>query len=77
MKYLVRIAGLFVFLIVVIFNAKSQHIHKWEVYPIVFTANGQYSNPYADIPVHKSEDLLRVTFKAVSYTHLDVYKRQW
>lgn len=65
MKYLVRIAGLFVFLIVVIFNAKSQHIHKWEVYPIVFTANGQYSNPYADIPVHKSEDLLRVTFKGI------------
>lgn len=65
MKYLVRIAGLFVFLIVVIFNAKSQHIHKWEVYPIVFTANGQYSNPYADIPVHKSGDLLRVTFKGI------------
>jgi len=65
MKYLVKIVGLFVFLAAVIFNAKSQQLHKWEVQPIVFTANGQYSNPYAEIPDPKSEDLLRVTFKGV------------
>ncbi|WP_372948242.1 DUF4038 domain-containing protein [Mariniphaga sp.] len=65
MKYLVKIAGLFAFLVAVIFNAKSQHVHKWEAYPIVFTADGQYSNPYADIPAHKPDDLLRVTFKGI------------
>jgi len=65
MKYLVKIFGLFVFLTALIFNAKSKQIHKWEVQPIVFTANGQYSNPYAEIPDPKSEDLLRVTFKGV------------
>ncbi len=65
MKYLVKIVGLFVFLAAVIFNAKSQQIHKWEVQPIVFTAYGQYSNPYAEIPDPKSEDLLRVTFKGI------------
>lgn len=65
MKYLVKIVGLFVFQAAVIFNAKSQQIHKWEVQPIVFTANGQYSNPYAEIPDPKSEDLLMVTFKGV------------
>ncbi|MBW6534923.1 MAG: DUF4038 domain-containing protein [Mariniphaga sp.] len=64
-KYLGKIVGLFVFLFAVIINAKSQHVHKWEVYPIVFTANGKYSNPYAEIPVHKSEDLLSVTFKGI------------
>jgi hypothetical protein len=65
MKYFVKIAGLFVILVAVIFNAKSQHVHKWEVYPIVFTTNGQYSNPYADIPVHKPDDLLKVTFTGI------------
>ena len=65
MKYLLKTSGLFVFLVAIIFNAKSEHVHKWEVHPIVFTANGQYSNPYAEIPVHKPDDLLKVTFKGI------------
>ncbi len=62
MKYLGKIAGLLFFLVAIMFNAKSQQVHRWEVYPIVFTANGKYSNPYAEIPIQKSGDLLRVTF---------------
>ena len=34
MKRLVRIAGLFIFLVTIMLNAKSQQIHKWEVYPM-------------------------------------------
>ncbi|MGC9354819.1 MAG: DUF4038 domain-containing protein, partial [Mariniphaga sp.] len=65
MRHLVKITGLLLFLFAIIFNAKSQTVQKWEVYPIIFKANGQYSNPYADIPVHKAEDLLKVTFTGI------------
>jgi hypothetical protein len=65
MKRLLRIAGLLIFLVSIMFNAKSQQVHKWEVYPIVFTANEQYSNPYANIPIQKSGDLLKVNFTGI------------
>lgn len=65
MKYLVKITGLLLFLFAIIFNAKSQNVHKWEVYPIDFTANGQYSNPYEDISIQKSGDLLKVIFTGI------------
>src|SRR6056297_2234705 len=65
MRHLVKITGLLLFLFAIIFNAKSQNVHKWEVYPIDFTANGQYSNPYADIPIQKSGDLLKVVFTGI------------
>ncbi len=46
----------------VVVGLKAQPIHEWEVKTLSFTANDIYSNPYGDIPVDGSEDLLSVTF---------------
>jgi hypothetical protein len=44
----------------------SQPIHKWDVYSVSFTSAKTYANPYADIPVVKGGDLLKVTFTGMS-----------
>lgn len=46
-------------------HLSGQTIHKWEVFPVVFQAENQYENPYADIPVTHSGDLLEVNFTGI------------
>jgi hypothetical protein len=41
-------------------------IHEWEVLTITFKSKSDYKNPYADIPVNKYNDLLKVTFTGTS-----------
>jgi hypothetical protein len=47
------------------FNGLTQAntMHTWEVYSLSFKSARIYSNPYADIPVTKGNDLLTVTFR--------------
>jgi len=46
-------------------QTKSQTIHKWEVFSISFESKNKIANPYAEIPVTKSVDLLEVHFKGI------------
>ena len=46
-------------------------IHKWEVLNITFRTQNDYENPYADIPVNKNDDLLKVIFTGTGGNALD------
>jgi hypothetical protein len=53
-------------LLAVFITAVSYALHPWEVQTLTFTARGNYTNPYIDIPVQNRDDLLTVTFTGTS-----------
>jgi hypothetical protein len=44
-------------LLAVFITAVSYALHPWEVQTLTFTARGNYTNPYIDIPVQNRDDL--------------------
>ena len=41
-------------------------IHQWEVFTVTFNTRKEYKNPYAEIPVDGSEDLIKVLFTVIT-----------
>jgi hypothetical protein len=55
----------------VLHGAMAQQAKQWEVIQLSFEAGKKYDNPYADIPVHGEDDLLRINFRGISGNALD------